>query len=221
MSLSKVAVLETSSFRKMCKRKFILPKSTIPERRWQYVCLKNIDGGDYKGSGICSLFCSPDGREFQTMAQVREHQRKLKEFHNEKKKKLRLLEARREKEIKLRAELQTKKKKLTESKPSIPLVLKKQMTDTTSNIKTKTKRKTKSKTKKPKEKITTNHLQYFFGMKEYPLILNLRNQKMWENMEVFRNYYMPLVYIVNSTVHVRLLETYMEAKWREVMAWKP
>ena len=201
----------------MCKRKFVLPKSTIPGRRWQYVCLQDSDSvGDYKRTGSCSLFCSPDGREFETLAQVRKHQEKLK-FFNSDKKKLRLLEERREKEIKLRAALLAKKSKLTESKPTIPLVLNYQNTETTSS----TEKNTKTKPKKPKEKITTNQIQYFFGMKEYPIIVNHRNQKIWEDIEIFRNYYIPLVYIANPTVHVRLLETYMEAKWREIMAWKP
>lgn len=110
----------------MCKRNFILPKSTIPERRWQYVCLKDSDSfRGYKGTGSCTLFCSPDGREFETLAQVRKHQRKLKFLSSEKKKKLRLLEERREKEIKLRASLLTKKSKLTKSKPTIPLGIRK------------------------------------------------------------------------------------------------
>ena len=191
----------------MCRRKFILPKSTIPGRRWQYVCLKDsASGDDYEGTGGCARFCSPDCHEFETMTQVRRHQRKLLKSE---KKKLKLLEERREKEATLRAALLNKKSKLTELKPTIPLVLKDQKTETISE----------ARTKKQKEKITTKQIENFFGMKEYPIIVNHR--KMWEDIEEFRKYYIPLVYIANPTAHVRLLETYVEAKWREIMAQKP
>ena len=200
----------------MCKRKFVLPKSTIPGRRWQYVCLKDSESlRGYKGTGSCSLFCSPDSREFQTLAQVRKHQRKLEVLSSEKKK-LKLLEERREKEILLRASLLTKKPKLTESKPTIPLVLKNQKAENISTTKTEK----NTKITKAKEKITTKQIQYFCGMKEYPIIVNPRNQKLWEDIAIFRKYYIPLVYTANPTIHIRLLETYMEAKWREIMAWK-
>ena len=76
------------------------------------------------------------------MAQVRKHQKKLK-FLKSEKKKLMLLEERREKEIKLRAALLTKKPKLSESKPTIPLVLQNQKTETICQPNT------KIKTKKP------------------------------------------------------------------------
>ena len=33
---------------KICKRKFILPKTRIPVRRRQFVCLKDSDSGDFK-----------------------------------------------------------------------------------------------------------------------------------------------------------------------------
>ena len=191
----------------MCKRKFILPKSTIPGRRWQYVCLR--ESGNYKGTGSCSRFCSPDCHEFEMMAQVRKHQKKL-EFLRLEKKKLKLLKERGVKEISLRAALLNKKPKL--KKPTIPQVLEKQttITETIPSVKT----------KKSKEKITTKQIEHFFGIKEYPIIVNHRNRKIWEDIEVFRNYYVPLVYIANPTAHVRLLETYVEAKWREIMSLK-
>ena len=205
----------------MCKRKFILPKSTIPGRRWQYVCLR--ESGNYKGTGSCSRFCSPDCHEFEMMAQVRKHQKKL-EFLRLEKKKLKLLKERGVKEISLRAALLNKKPKL--KKPTIPQVLEKQTTETETipSVKIKKSEKIKTetipsvKTKKSKEKITTKQIEHFFGMKEYPIIVNHRNRKIWEDIEVFRNYYVPLVYIANPTAHVRLLETYVEAKWREIMS---
>ena len=71
----------------------------------------------------------------------------------------------------------------------------------------------------PKLIITTQQIQHFFGLKDFPVIINQRNQKIWEDKEKFREFYLPLVYIFNPGVHLLLIETYMEAKWREVMAW--
>ena len=71
----------------------------------------------------------------------------------------------------------------------------------------------------PKLIITTKQIQHFFGLKDFPVIINQRNQKIWEDKEKFREFYLPLVYIFNPGVHLLLIETYMEAKWREVMAW--
>ena len=143
------------------------------------------------------------------MAQVRKHQKKL-EFLRLEKKKLKLLKERGVKEINLRAALLNKKPKL--KKPTIPQVLEKQttITETIPSVKT----------KKSKEKITTKQIEHFFGIKEYPITVNHRNRRIWEDIEVFRNYYVPLVYIANPTAHVRLLETYVEAKWREIMSLK-
>ena len=70
-----------------------------------------------------------------------------------------------------------------------------------------------------KWKITTNQLQHFFGLKEYPVIINQLNQKLWEDKQKFRQFYLPLVYLFNPGVHLLLIETFLEAKWREVMAW--
>ena len=72
----------------------------------------------------------------------------------------------------------------------------------------------------PKLIITTKQIQHFFGLKDFPVIINQRNQKIWEDKEKFREFYLPLVYTFNPGVHLLLIETYMEAKWREVMAWK-
>ena len=71
----------------------------------------------------------------------------------------------------------------------------------------------------PKWKITTKQLQQFFGLKDYPIIINQLNRKLWEDKQKFRQFYLPLAYLFNPGVHLLLIEAYLEAKWREVMAW--
>ena len=99
----------------------------------------------------------------------------------------------------------TKNKK--DWKPNLPQVLESQMKEE------------EEEEEGPKRKITTKQLQQFFGLKDYPVIINQLNQKLWEGKQKFRQFYLPLVYLFNPGVHLLLIETYLEAKWREVMAW--
>ena len=76
----------------------------------------------------------------------------------------------------------------------------------------------KDKKRVERQKVSTLHLQQFFNMKDYPLQINARTKKMWEDEALFRKYYLRLVYIANREAPVPLIETYVAAKWREVMA---
>ena len=137
-------------------------------------------------------------------------------------------------EIRMKIILMKDKQIKTDWKPNLPQVLESQMKESWKKKSGKASHAAKpriSKEKKPgkasqtakksisKWKITTKQLQHFFGLKEYPVIINQLNQKLWEDKQKFRQFYLPLVYLFNSGVHLLLIETYLEAKWREVMAW--
>ena len=132
------------------------------------------------------------------------------------KKKLNLEKKRREKEIRMKLSLMKNKES---KKPTLPQILEKQKVEKKENKKTR-KSKCSSRPKVPKEKITTQQIRYFLGLKEYPIIVNQVNLKLWEDTEKFRKFYLPLVYLANPGVPFPLLETYLQAKWREIMALK-
>ena len=196
---------------------------------WQYVCIKDNGSVVYKGTGNCARFCSPDNVMFESITEVRKHHRKLLKI-----KKARLEEKKREKEIRMKIILMKNKQNKTDWKPNLPQVLESQMKESWKKKSGKALHAAKpriSKEKKPgkasqtakksisKWKITTKQLQHFFGLKEYPVIINQLNQKLWEDKQKFRQFYLPLVYLFNPGVHLLLIEAYLEAKWREVMAW--
>ena len=170
---------------------------------WQYVCIKDNGSVVYKGTGNCARFCSPDNVMFESITEVRKHHRKLLKI-----KKARL-EKKREKEIRMKLILMKNKQNKTDWKPNLPQVLESQMKE----------EEEEEEEEGPKRKITTKQLQQFFGLKDYPIIINQLNRKLWEDKQKFRQFYLPLVYLFNPGVHLLLIEAYLEAKWREVMAW--
>ena len=207
----------------MCKKEYTLPGWRWG-RGWQYVCIKANGSTVWKGKGNCARFCSPDNAMFETIEEVRRHHRLLLREMKEKeidKKKMRLELEKRKKKV----GLMVKKPKLTtqmeDLKPTIPQVLEKQKNESKKIIQSEPSITPKAKSKKrvERQKISTLQLQQFFQMKDYPIPINARTKKMWEEKEVFRKYYLPLVYIANCEAQLPLIETYVAAKWREVMAW--
>merc|ERR1712227_177674 len=135
----------------------------------QYVCIKANGSVAYKGTGNCARFCSPDNVMFEKIAEVRRHHQILLRRQNtleKQKKKLNLEKERREKEIRMKVGLMKKKES---KKPTLPQILEKQKVEKKENKKTR-KSKCSSRPKVPKEKITTQQIRYFLGLKEYPII---------------------------------------------------
>ena len=66
--------------------------------------------------------------------------------------------------------------------------------------------------------ITMTQIQDFIGIKDKPISVSQVNQKLWEDIEKFKKFYLLLVFLVNPGVPSLVLETYIQAKWREVMA---
>ena len=209
----------------MCKKEYTLPGWSWG-RGWQYVCIKANGSVVWKGKGNCARFCSPDNAMFETIEEVRRHHRvllrELKDSQRDKKKMRLELEKRKKK-----VSLMMKKPKLItqveDLKPTISQVLEKQKNESKKIIQSEASitpmGKGKSKKRVERQKISTLQLQHFFQMKDYPIPINARTKKMWEEKERFGKYYLPMVYIANSEAPMPLIETYVAAKWREVMAW--
>ena len=173
----------------------------------------------WRGEGNCARFCSPDNAMFQTIEEVWRHHntllRELKAAERDKKKMRLELEKRKKKLY-----LMMKKPKLTnpvEWKPTIPEVLERQKKmQSGASI---TRKAEGKRARVGRERISTKQLQHFFYMRDYPISINSRTKKLWGEKERFRTHYLPMIYIANRQAHLQLLETYVAAKWREVMAW--